>query len=216
MKTRLILVRHGQTDWNLQNRFQGSSDIPLNSTGSSQARRMAQAVAPLAPQLLVCSDLSRAHATARILGAATGLVPLTDERLREIHCGDWEGQFFLDVVNANPWIPDFEREGRDYRRSPSGETAGEAGARGASALEEIAVQHEGLTIAAVAHGLLLREAMLNMLGWRAGSRVLDDLRNCSWSVLEGNPGAWRLASYNVVADAADALAPVYGAEEAAG
>lgn len=90
--TLITLVRHGQTDWNLARRLQGSTDIPLNETGRHQAREAATTLNVTGPVLLVCSDLSRAEETARLIGAARGWgEPRAFPALRERHCGVAEG-----------------------------------------------------------------------------------------------------------------------------
>jgi len=91
----LLLVRHAESEWNATGRWQGHADPPLSPAGRAQARALAEAIAPLLearrPSLLVCSDLSRAIETARALGAACGLDPVPDPRLRELDVGSWSG-----------------------------------------------------------------------------------------------------------------------------
>src|SRR5450755_3799671 len=87
----LVLWRHGQTDWNVQRRFQGQSDTPLNSAGHEQARRAARYIAALRPAAIFSSDLIRASATAEALARLTGLSVQLDKDLRERNGGSWEG-----------------------------------------------------------------------------------------------------------------------------
>jgi broad specificity phosphatase PhoE len=93
----LVLWRHGRTDWNDQNRFQGSTDIPLNEVGVAQAERAARLLAALAPTAIVSSDLSRALDTAAPLARLTGLAITTDADLRETNGGGWEGRIGADI-----------------------------------------------------------------------------------------------------------------------
>lgn len=197
-RTRLVLVRHGQTDWNAGGRFQGQADIPLNSHGIAQALTLADAIADLGPDRIVSSDLSRALTTADTLAAACRLDVEVDERLREIHVGSWQGRTPEDVTLECPWFPDALREGRDFRRSETGETAAEAGERVHEALLAAAARHPGETIVVVGHGLALRIGLTFLLGLDfAHSFLFTGLWNCSWSNLE-HRGYWRLTSYNNV------------------
>lgn len=199
--TRLVLVRHGQTDWNLAGRFQGQADIPLNDAGRAQARVMAPVVARMKPDALWSSDLSRARETAAAISEVTGLVARESARLQEINVGTWAG---LTMDDAELEMPDFRdalRAGRDFRRSPTGETAGECGARVAAVLREIAQANQGMTTVVVGHGLALRMAMMALVGLEfSAGLALGGLWNCSWTVLERGE-RWRLLSYNNVAPA---------------
>jgi broad specificity phosphatase PhoE len=145
-RSELWLARHGQTDDNLAGDiFQGFTDTPLNETGRRQAHALARRLVDdpdLAVAALFCSDLSRAQETAAILGAAVGLSPVPDARLREGDRGRWEGLRFSDVERAEPelyaaWLgagPDF--------RFPGGESLLEQQTRVLAALEDFRVSAE--------------------------------------------------------------------------
>jgi broad specificity phosphatase PhoE len=134
----LLLARHGQTDDNLEPiRVQGFSDTPLNETGRRQAHSLAEIAAAEHIGSLWSSDLSRAAETARIVGAAIGLEPRFDARLREGDRGDWEGRLFSEVARDDPeryeaWL----RAGADFR-FPGGESLAEHQARALDCLAEI-------------------------------------------------------------------------------
>lgn len=198
---RLVLWRHGQTDWNASGRYQGQLDIPLNDTGRAQARAAAPHVAALGPTLLYSSDLSRARETAGSLADLTGLEVVVDPRFREIHCGSWQGYVSAQAFAEDP---DFEvaiREGRDHRRSATGETAMEVGERVSAALRDVAATApDGATVVVATHGLATKMATTLMLGGGyAQSLLLAPPENCSWTVLVPARGGWRLQSYNNVA-----------------
>ncbi|MFZ2749761.1 MAG: histidine phosphatase family protein [Propioniciclava sp.] len=200
-RTRLVLVRHGETDSNASGRFQGQADIPLNDTGRAQAGAVAARMVEFAPARIVASDLSRAQATASAIAEATGAPLLTEPLLREINIGAWEGKTAAQVALEYPWYPDALRSGEDFRRSPSGETALEAGARIVRALEAIARAYPGQTTVVVGHGLALRSGLCQLVGLgHAGTHLLGGLSNCSWTEVEVS-GRWRLVSYNNVAGA---------------
>src|SRR5947209_8486526 len=96
----VVLVRHGETDDNREPiRVQGFTDTPLNATGRAQARTAARRIASGPPPAVIwSSDLARARETAEIIGAAVGLDPVFDPRLREAHRGRWETHLFLDIA----------------------------------------------------------------------------------------------------------------------
>ncbi|MGC5410621.1 histidine phosphatase family protein, partial [Streptomyces sp. DT225] len=109
---RIVLWRHGQTAWNLERRFQGSTDIELTETGVAQARRAARLLASLKPDAIVASDLRRAAATAAELAAITGLDVVNDTWLRETYAGAWQGLTHEEIV---------ERYGEQYAAWKRGE-----------------------------------------------------------------------------------------------
>src|SRR5438270_13849486 len=86
---RVVLLRHGRTEWNASGRFQGQMDSPLDGIGRAQAEAAAIAVAPMRPDAIVTSDLSRAQDTAAAVAKEAGVEPVADARLREIFLGTW-------------------------------------------------------------------------------------------------------------------------------
>ena len=89
--TRLYLVRHGQTDWNLAGKLQGQTDIPLNETGRQQAKQAKKLLGNLSFDAVYSSPLSRAVETAQLISGHSTLQIITDERIKEIAFGQWEG-----------------------------------------------------------------------------------------------------------------------------
>jgi probable phosphoglycerate mutase len=187
---RLVLWRHGQTVWNVERRFQGQSDIPLDQTGQAQAERAARLLAALRPDLIVSSDLTRAASTAAPLARLTGLEVTLDKDLRERHGGCWEGLTDAEIRERYPsehatWNP------------PDGEPSGVVAERVAGALHRVAAAvGEGLAVV-VSHGAALRLGMSRMLGMPEDLfSVLGPLSNCSWSVLGRRHDRWRLLEHN--------------------
>src|SRR5215470_13238242 len=134
---RLIVWRHGRTEWNLQDKIQGQADIPLDSVGLEQART---AAAPLASTRLFASDLRRAAATAGELAALTGLKIEYDESLREIDVDDWAGMTMAELAAIHPEAAARIRSGEPQRRGTAGETVEEVALRFSASLERIAEQ----------------------------------------------------------------------------
>jgi len=153
--TRLILIRHGETDWNVEGRWQGQIDVPLNENGREDARETAHSLEEAGIQAIYSSDLKRASETAKALGEATGLEIRTDARLREIHQGEWQGLLVSEIQERynqrfeqrlkNPWAV----------APPGGETVVEVQQRVFQALDDILQKHPEDTVAIVAHGFVI-------------------------------------------------------------
>jgi broad specificity phosphatase PhoE len=198
---RLVLWRHGQTDWNVATRFQGQADIPLNETGLAQASAAAPVLAALRPGQLWASDLGRTRQTAAALTEVTGLEARLDPRLREIHVGSWEGLHGAELEASEPAAYAALRRGEDVRRSATGETVSEVGERVAGALTEIGeAADDGTTVVVTTHGLAGRAGMCRLLElpfehWR----TFGSLDNCAWAILQRHRGGgyWRVAAYDV-------------------
>jgi broad specificity phosphatase PhoE len=184
----IILWRHGQTDWNLANRFQGHSDIPLNSVGLYQVKQAAKVLRDLEPTKIISSDLSRALTTASALGEVTGLEVIIDKRLRETDGGKWEGK-----TGAENRERDFERfvrwiDGADEPAGETGERRSEVAARASesvfSHLNELEIDER---LVVVTHGGTARCLLGHMLNLPLSLwGKFGGLSNASWSVLEEN------------------------------
>lgn len=99
---RLVMLRHGQTEYNAGSRMQGQLDTDLSDLGRDQAAAAAEVLAKRQPLLIVSSDLRRALDTAETLGTRAGVAVAVDKRLRETHLGDWQGLTHLEVDAAAP------------------------------------------------------------------------------------------------------------------
>lgn len=188
---RIVLWRHGQTAWNLERRFQGKADVPLDETGLAQAERSARLLAGLSPTEILSSDLKRASATAEALSRVTGIPVAYDRDLRERDGGEWEGLTDAEIRQRYP-------EAHAIWEPPGGETSEQVAKRVAAALERTAesLPPGGLVVAA-SHGAAIRLGIARFLGfpeelWTA----LGGLSNCCWSVLTEGRLGWRLAEHN--------------------
>lgn len=194
---RVLLLRHGRTEWNATGRFQGQLDSALDGIGRAQAEAAAVAVGPMQPDAIVSSDLSRTLDTARAVAAETGLEVVADKRLREIDLGSWQG---LTRAEARAQFPDEYaawQAGSDARRG-DGETYAEVGSRAVACIEEwLSSLGPGATLVAVTHGGTARATIGTLLGfdpdmyWR-----LAPLGNCRWSLLTDIGRGWRLEEHN--------------------
>lgn len=199
--SKIVVWRHGRTEWNRTRRFQGQADIGLDPLGERQAKRAATVLVGYQPSALYSSDLSRAFRTARELAELTGLSIVTDKRLREIHVGSWEGLTRSELKSADPEAYAKLRAGEDVRRSPTGESVTEVGTRTAEALAEIGESvPDGECVVVASHGLAARAGIARLVGLEPTQwRLLGGMDNCCWSTIEWHRGGgyWRLATYNV-------------------
>jgi broad specificity phosphatase PhoE len=159
MSTTFYFVRHGQTDWNIQRRYQGQMDIPLNEIGIEQAKIAAAKLAGQAFDALYCSDLTRAVQTAAEIEKVIHLPVRKDPRLREIHQGEWQGLPFDEVFSASMYDSAEHLESPALFRPPGGEAVREVAERVWSCLEELAGQHKDQRILVVSHGLAIATAL---------------------------------------------------------
>jgi len=164
--TKLLLIRHGETDDNYNRIFQGQGGEGLNARGREQAKRLAARLS--APQrihldALYCSDLARARETADILGEALGLSPAALPGIREVDLGAWQGLDDDEVALRFPDEWDAWRNGRDIKRG-GGESYAEVQDRVASTLQRLIQNHRGQAIGAVSHGAAIKVFVAHVLG----------------------------------------------------
>jgi alpha-ribazole phosphatase len=153
--TRLILIRHGQTDWNVEGRYQGQVDIPLNECGREQAAQIVRALSGVNLAAVYASDLGRAVETAQALAQAAGLQVRVDPRLREINQGRWEGRLFDEIRAEYPEELRRRRENPLAFKPPDGEVVGQVRERVLAAVADIVRRYPTQSVAIVSHGLAL-------------------------------------------------------------
>lgn len=200
---RLVIWRHGQTDWNVDQRWQGQVDVPLNDLGREQARAAAPTLALYGLTHLFSSDMVRAAETADILAQAVGLPVTHDARLREINVGDWAGRTKFQIGAEFTRVLIKEEAGEDVVRGRTGESVRQVAARTSEALTEIAESvPEGSVVGVVMHGLAARVGAFELMGLAPDqAKAFRGLENCAWLVLDrgvrhDGVEVWRLAAYN--------------------
>ncbi len=210
---RIILWRHGQTDWNITNKFQGHSDIPLNAVGEYQVTHAATLLSATNPTKIISSDLDRAQKTAQALADLLDLDVIIDADLRETYGGNWEGKTgeenrAQDRERFVRWI-----DGGDEPAGEVGERRSEVAARAVAAITRALENHSG-TLVVVTHGGTARCILGKILGLPQEQwGVIGILSNASWSVVERGhhrPG-WLLVEHN----AGTIPEPIYGEESGA-
>ncbi|GAA4925117.1 putative phosphoglycerate mutase [Stackebrandtia albiflava] len=197
---RLILLRHGQTEWNTAGRFQGVTDIDLDDVGREQAVAAAKVLAGTAPTLLVSSDLRRARDTAVAVSDATGAEMRIDVRLRERGYGPWEGLTRAQARERyGPQMADWEAR-RPFTLEGV-EDPMDLSVRANAVLTDVSAElPDGGTAILVSHGGTLRQAVPAFLGWEpSAADTLGGLGNCHWVDLRGGDRGWRLHGYNLSA-----------------
>lgn len=187
----LLLVRHGETDWNRDRLLQGQVDVPLNATGRLQAHNLAVRLCDWKIDALYSSDLSRAAETAAIVGNLLGLERRLAADLREIDVGCWGGLTHAELESRYPEEMNALACGEDIPRGGA-ERMGELQERLVAAYERICQDHAGQTVLLISHGGALKSLISHLLGLdlREGMRRLSTRGNTGlthFRFAEGNP-----------------------------
>lgn len=161
--TEIIIIRHGETEWNQTGRFQGHSDVPLSKTGRAQAETLGQNLAINYVDAIYASDLIRAMETAAPLAARFGLTVTPDPLLRELNFGAWEGRSFSDVNAENPNAMKQFYNDPECADIPDSEPFPDFQKRVAGRVREIAELHRGKRIVIVSHGASIRILLADIL-----------------------------------------------------
>lgn len=165
--TRVLLVRHGATDWNLSKRAQGQADIDLNATGRRQTRELARRLAETEIHGVYSSDMKRALDTAQVIADPRGLEVHAEAGFREIDQGEWEG---LTTEEIRKRWPELWGDARHYTERPGGESPAQVRARALAALTDVVRSHPDETVVIVSHGGTIRWLSAEVLGY-------DDLQS---------------------------------------
>ena len=166
--TELTLIRHGLTEHNATRRFQGQSDVPLNAEGRRQAALVAARVARRPVGALYTSDLARASATADVIGAALGLVPVSRPEFREIDVGAAVG---LTREELAARYPELFGEAWTHTRFPGGESYEQLADRHARIAREVIARHRGARVMVVTHGGAIRALVSRLVEIPLGKLV---------------------------------------------
>ncbi|OCL26147.1 alpha-ribazole phosphatase [Orenia metallireducens] len=164
MGTKIILVRHGETEWNRQLRFQGSQDISLNDKGIEQAEKLAQRLSYEEIDVVYASDLGRAYQTAKAVAKEHNLEVHKLSELQEINFGQWEGLTYNQIQEEYQaeWV--MWEENPALNGAPEGESLKDVQERSVKGLEEILSGHSGNTILIVSHGGVIKVLISTLFG----------------------------------------------------
>ena len=185
------MARHGETDWNRDQRFQGHADPPLNDVGREQAQALAERLAGERLDAVYTSPLQRASETAAIVAARLGLTPEPLDGLREVDVGSWSG---LTRTEVEQQFPDGYRRWLDFGHGwDDGESYNELGERVLETLARLAARHPGGRILVVTHGGPMRaaEAASKAVSYADARRVASPIGNCDVFLFEFRDDALR-------------------------
>lgn len=182
---RLFLIRHGETSWTVTQRYQGTSDTPLNREGVRQAKALARVLRVERPVRLYTSTLRRAWDTAQVIARELGARTVADSRLNEIDFGKWEGASY--GVPAKQAGKQFQkwREGK-LQRPPGGESIASLSKRVGQFLKELMRRHPNDTVAVISHGGPIKMFLFKALRTNSASIWSFRIDPASISLLEGN------------------------------
>lgn len=165
MKTKIILVRHGETEWNLQGRFQGIKDTDLTETGLVQASKVAQ-VLKGSFEKIYTSPLKRAYETAEIIGKDNLIKPIIIDKIKEIDFGQWEGLSIKEIKEDFPKEFKLWREDGVVAPLCGGDLSlKNASLRAKEAILQVAYENKGGNIVIVAHGGIIKAGLIGIFDW---------------------------------------------------
>ncbi|HWP59314.1 MAG TPA: histidine phosphatase family protein [Candidatus Acidoferrales bacterium] len=191
----LIIVRHGETVWNTERRFQGHEDSPLTAKGIAQAEALARRLARQAFGALYSSDLGRARKTAEIIAAQTGHAVVPEPRLRERGLGVFQGLTSDEIRTGYPQAYERYRSREPDFVVPGGESLRQQIARNISCLEDLATKHPGETIVVVTHGGVLNVVFRHTLSIPLDAPRRFEFVNGSLNVFAFAQGCWTLRTW---------------------
>lgn len=195
MSTRICIVRHGETDWNVEKRVQGHIDIPLNATGIAQAEAAAAGLAGHPFSHIYSSDLDRAWQTAGAAAGRLGLAPQAEPGLRERHYGVFQGLTPTETVDRHPEAHTLYQSRDLHYDFEGGESLTDFSARVVAAVETLARRHVGETVLAVSHGGVLDVCYRQATGRDLRSPRDFPIPNAALNWFQVGPAGWRLLAW---------------------
>jgi broad specificity phosphatase PhoE len=191
------LVRHGETEWNAENRLCGQSDIPLSEAGRRQAKRLAGRLKSILFERLYSSPLRRAIETANLISEVIGLEPIVDERLIELDYGEWEGKTLAEIVKNDPKTFRAWNADPSEVAPPGGESGLEAQQRVVPFLDFLAARHRQRDVAVVLHKTVCRLAVCHVLGMSPSEyRRRLTMGNAALNIIQPRDDGWQLVTFN--------------------
>lgn len=195
--TRIILVRHGETTWNIEGRYQGQEDTPLSEKGLRQGRLLAEGLRNVQIDVAIASPLQRSFKTCKFCADLHGLEVQADERLLEINHGSWEGVLAPDIEAQYPG------EFHAWHTAPEtvlmpggGESLEDVRKRARAAFDEYATKYVGKTVLVAAHDAVNKAIICDLLGLGMEHFWQIKQDNTCINVLEYNEGVWRVVLLN--------------------
>lgn len=193
---RIILLRHGETTWNIEGRYQGQEDTPLSPRGLEQGKRAALALKDVPLDRAISSPLSRSYETCRMAADYHGLTVQKDPRLTEICHGKWEGIHADEIEAQYPTEFHLWHTHPEQVQMPEGENLEDVRKRCRAAFDEYAEKYDGETVLVAAHDAVNKAIICDLLGLDMSHFWQIKQDNCCINVLECDKGTWRIVSLN--------------------
>ena len=190
-------LRHGETAWNAEGRFCGSTDVPLSDAGRRQAQLLGRRLQPILVEALYSSPLGRALETARLIGKAIGRDPVVDHRLAELNYGAWEGRTLQEFKRAYPAIYRAWDADPANVAPPEGETGVQLIERVTPFLAEVAQRHQSGNVVVVCHKTVCRLLACHIMGTPLSEyRRRVRMENAALNIFETREGRWHVVTLN--------------------
>lgn len=194
-ETEVVLIRHGQTRWNLEGRWQGHADSPLTEFGLNQAKALAERLSNMAFSALYSSDLGRARETAGIIARRTGHDILFDARLRERNVGIFQGLTLSEMQERFPEAFEKYRLFDQDAVIPGGESMNQRYAVNIQCINEIAEKHRGQSVVVVTHGGVLNSMFRYVLKLPPEANRRYQIKNTAINAFLWGPNGWVLQTW---------------------
>lgn len=196
--TRILLVRHGETTWNVEGRYQGQEDTPLSEKGKEQGQKLAKALQNIPIDVCYASPLQRAYETCGYCAAYHNLPVYKENRLTEIHHGAWEGKLATEIEEQYPSLLQQWRVAPATVKMPGqgGESLEEVATRSMDFFHELVEKEQGKTVLVAAHDAVNKIVICRILGMELQSFWQVKQDNTCINVIEYDGDKWRLVLMN--------------------
>jgi phosphoserine phosphatase len=194
-KTIVYLTRHGETEWNLQKRYQGSGDSPLTELGISQAKLLANHLNSKPIDIIFTSPAGRAKHTAEIIRGDRAIELLTNNAFAEINLGPWEGKYYYDMELEHTAMYQAFWKSPNLYKPEYGESFEQVANRTFEALKDLIKNHTGKNILVVSHAVAIK-SLLNTIEGRSLDQFWEKkLLQTSLSIVEAQNGSFKILAY---------------------
>ena len=200
----VMLMRHGETDWNREGRVMGRNPIELNERGRAQVEAAARFARTIKPDLIVTSPLVRARQSAELMSAGLGGVEIVEEAaISEVLYGRWEGMVYHELIE-DPYYAEYRKSPVEHP-TPGGETIPQVQARGVEAVMRTLRDHAGRRIMFVSHGDIIRTVLCHFMGLELGYFHRLRIDNASLSSIQVSGKFAELKFLNLLAEPGQAF-----------
>ena len=194
---KIILIRHGETTWNIEGRYQGQEDTPLSERGLRQGQLLAEALRHIHIDVCISSPLQRSYKTCQFCAELHSLPVAKDDRLTEINHGSWEGVLADDIAKRYPLeFAQWHSQPQLVQMPDGGESLEDVRRRARAAFDEYAAKYEGKTILVAAHDAVNKAIICDLLGLDISHFWQIKQDNTCINVLEYKEGSWRIVLLN--------------------